>query len=249
MTWDLLASVVSIVVINVVLSGDNALVIGMASRRLAPRQRRWAIILGGAGAIVLRVLFTAAAVYLLKVPFLQAAGGVLLTWIAFRLLHEDESESEIVAKDSLIASVQTIILADLVMSLDNILAIGGAANGSLELMILGLVLSMPPILFGSSLLARLMNRYPWLTVLGSVVLAITAARMIVDDRLVEKRIHGEMAEIALISLSILLTLVVVVPNWLHRRAVQREKAAGVEGQERDEAVTGARHQADRPIKG
>lgn len=222
MTWHLVASVFSIVVIDVVLSGDNALVIGMASHRLVARQRRWAIILGGAGAIVLRVLFTAAAVLLLDVPFLEGIGGLLLTWIAYKLLR-DESEGgrPVQAKESLFAAVQTIVLADVVMSLDNILAVGGAAHGSFELLIFGLLLSMPLILFGSSLIARLMNRYPWLTIVGSVVLTVTAARMIVDDRLIAGALGEEMHSFALLGLAIVLTLVVLVPTLRRRRAVQR----------------------------
>ena len=221
MTWNLLASIFSIVVIDIVLSGDNALVIGMASHRLVARQRRWAIIFGGAGAIVLRMMFTAAAVILLDVPFLQAIGGLVLTWIAYKLLREEsESAREVQAKDSLAAAIRTIVLADVVMSLDNILAVGGAAHGSFELLIFGLLLSMPLILFGSSVIARLMNRFAWLTVVGSVVLTITAARMIADDRLVARVLGEEMHVFALLGLAVLLSLVVLVPTFMRRRAAQ-----------------------------
>ena len=227
MTLNLLASVLSIVVINIVLSGDNALVIGMASHQLLPRQRRWAIILGGAGAIVLRIMFTAVAVLLLGVPFLEGIGGLVLAWIAYRLLRaETENDRQIPANESLVAAVRTIIVADVVMSLDNILAIGGAAHGSVELLILGLVLSMPLILLGSSLLARLMNRFPWLTIVGSVVLTITAARMVVDDPIVADALHGWMHDVVMVALSILLTLAVLVPTIVQRRTAWR--ANGVE---------------------
>lgn len=223
MSWNLIASILSIVVINIVLSGDNALVIGMASHRLLPRQRRWAIVLGGAGAIVLRIGFTAVAVLLLGVPFLEGVGGLVLTWIAYRLLRdEDEGARQIDATESLLTAVRTIIVADLVMSLDNILAIGGAAHGSIELLILGLVLSMPLILVGSSLLARLMNRFPWLTILGSVVLTITAARMVVDDPIVVAAVTGAAHLALLVALATVMTLAVLVPTLRRRRDARRD---------------------------
>lgn len=227
MAWNLVVSVLSIVVIDVVLSGDNALVIGMASHRLTPRLRRWAIIFGGAGAISLRVLFTIAAVFLLAVPFLQAVGGLLLTGIAFRLLSQEDAEGPAIqATDSLIGAVQTIVLADVVMSIDNILAVGGAAHGSIELLIFGLLLSMPLILFGSSLIATLMNRLPWLVTVGAVVLSITAARMIVDDRIVANAIPHGWHPVALGGLAAVLTLAVVGPVLLRRlRAQGRDRAA------------------------
>lgn len=224
MSVDLVARVLSIVIIDLVLSGDNALVIAMASHRLPPRQRRWAIIFGGAGAIGLRILFTALAVYLLVVPFLQAIGGVLLTWIAYKLLRQEtEEEVHIEAKDSLIAAVQTIIVADAVMSLDNILAVGGAAHGSVELLLFGLLLSMPLLLFGSSLIARLMNRLPWLTLVGAMVLTVTAARMIVDDRIVDEVIGEEMHSFALLALAVVLTLIVMIPTFIRRRRAGRRE--------------------------
>ena len=153
MTVELLTKILSIIVINVVLSGDNALVIGMASRTLAPRQRRMAIILGGAGAIILRIIFTAIAAFFLHIPLLEAAGGVVLIYIAYQLLNEESDAGNVEAGESLISAVRTIIVADVVMSLDNMLAIGGAAGGSIELLLFGLGLSMPFILLGSNYLA------------------------------------------------------------------------------------------------
>lgn len=220
MTVALLTKIVSIIIINVVLSGDNALVIGMASRTLAPRQRRMAIILGGAGAIVLRVIFTAVAAFFLEVPFLEALGGVVLIWIAYKLLSNESNAHNVKAGDSLIMAVRTIVVADVVMSLDNMLAIGGASGGSIELLLFGLGLSMPLILLGSNFLARLLNRFPWLMIFGSGVLAITAARMIADDRLVSSAV-GERATLPfMVGLSVVGVIVVLVPNllrWRHQR--------------------------------
>lgn len=218
MTLELLGSILSIVIIDLALSGDNALVIGMAAHRLEPRQRRWAIIVGGAGAIVLRVIFTIAAALLLKIPLLEALGGLALTWIAYKLLHEEQEEvSAIEAKESFLSSVQTIIFADLVMSLDNMLAVGGASHGSLELLLFGLLLSMPLLLLGSSLIARMLSRFPWLMIIGSAVLTITAARMIVDDEIVEHRIPEGFHLPVLIALAVLLTVVMLIPVVLQRR--------------------------------
>lgn len=242
MTWALLVALATIVVINIFLSGDNALVIGMAAHRLPPRQRRWAIILGGAGAIVLCISFTALAVFLLHIPFLEAGGGVLLTWIAYKLLRDDEGGHEVTAAESLIESVRTILLADVVMSFDNILAIAGASHGNYALMVVGLLISMPIVLFGSSLLARLMNRFPWLPYFGSVILAITAARMIINDPAIADRLHGEEQPAALVSLAILLVLVVLVPTLLrHRRA--RDASTAVEP-----SPVAAARQVDNPIE-
>lgn len=229
MNWNPLASILSIVVIDLVLSGDNALVIGMASHRLPARQRRWAIILGGAGAVGLRVLFTALAVFLLVVPFLQAAGGVLLTWIAYKLLREEtHGDPHIEAQDTLIDSIKTIIMADAVMSLDNILAVGGAAHGSLALLLFGLGLSMPLLLFGSSLIARLMNRMPWLILIGVGVLTLTAARMIADDRIVERQIPSSLHLPLLIGLAVGLSALVFIPAIVRWRRARRVRDAGDE---------------------
>jgi|SRR6185437_497609 len=217
MSLDLLTQIVSIIFINVILSGDNALVIGMASRTLAPQQRRMAIILGGAGAIVLRIIFTAVAAIFLQVPFLEALGGVILIWIAYKLLNDNAEEKEIAASESLVAAVRTIIVADVVMSLDNMLAIGGAAHGSIELLLFGLGLSMPFILLGSNYLARLLNRFPWLMIGGSGVLAVTAARMIVDDKLVDGAISESVHLPIFVLLSVVGVAIVLVPMFVHSR--------------------------------
>lgn len=183
-------AVLSIVVINLVLSGDNAVVIGMASRRLARTQQRQAMLLGALGAIVLRVLFTIAAAVLLDIPLLSALGGVLLIWIAFRLIREEDAGPEVNAGKTLFEAVYTIVLADLVMSLDNILAVAGAAHGDIPLLVFGLLLSMPIILFGSGLVAAMMNRLPWLVYAGSAVLAYTAAGMILDEPMLARYLPG-----------------------------------------------------------
>lgn len=225
MCWEsmagLIASLLGIILINVVLSGDNALVIGMAARNLQPRQRRWAILAGGAAAIVLRVIFTFVAVLLLRVPLLEALGGLLLVWIAYKLLSEGE-EAEVVGSESILGAVWTIVFADMVMSLDNMLAVAGAANGSDWLVFFGLVLSMPLILFGATLIARLLNRFSWLMIVGSAVLTITAANMVVSDEIVGKAVEG-WHELALAGLAAGFTLLVLAPTLVRWRRLRLER--------------------------
>ncbi|HET7036073.1 MAG TPA: YjbE family putative metal transport protein [Thermomicrobiaceae bacterium] len=216
-----LVSLLGIILINIVLSGDNALVIGMAARNLQPRQRRWAILAGGAAAIVLRVIFTFVAVLLLRVPLLEALGGLLLVWIAFKLLREGE-EAEVAGKESILGAVWTIVFADMVMSLDNMLAVAGAANGSDLLVFIGLLLSMPLILFGATLIARLLNRYSWLMIVGSAVLTITAANMVVSDEVVGTWVAG-WHDLALAGLAAGFTVLVLAPTLLRWRRIRLER--------------------------
>ena len=189
MDWEIVSRVLSIVLLDLVLSGDNAVVIGMATRSLPSEQRRRAIVFGGAGAVVLRIIFTAVAALLLGVPLLMAAGGLLLLWIASKLVRgggEAEHHTGGAEKSGMLDAIRTIILADVVMSLDNMLAVGGAAHGSLLLLLFGLALSIPILLLGSGLVARLMNRLPWLVWLGAAILVWTAIGMILHDPLVER---------------------------------------------------------------
>lgn len=181
---DLLTRIVGIVIIDLVLSGDNAVVIGLAARRLSPENRRRAIIFGGVGAVVLRVIFTALAALLLSVPLLQAGGGLMLLWIAYKLVKPHGGDERVGESDTLVQAVRTIILANVVMSLDNILAVGGAAHGDLWLLLFGLAFSIPVLLLGSELVARLLGRHPLLVYVGVFVLILTAVGMIVEDAVV-----------------------------------------------------------------
>ncbi|MCO5176108.1 MAG: TerC family protein [Thermomicrobiales bacterium] len=212
MELDFITKVLSIIAIDLVLSGDNAVVIAMASRRLPAEQRKKAIILGGGGAVVLRILFTIGAALLLGVPLLQAIGGLLLVYIAIKLVKPSGAEhSDIRASDSLGAAVRTIILADVVMSLDNMLAVGGAAHGHIGLLIFGLMLSIPILLFGSSFIARMIDRYPWLNLVGAAILVHTAMEMFFKDKYVRDIIHMERPlELGVI---LLIVLAVVALGW------------------------------------
>ncbi|CAN5629723.1 TerC family protein [soil metagenome] len=190
MDLELLSKIGAIVLIDLVLSGDNAVVIGMAARALPLASRRRAIMLGGIGAVALRVFFTIIAALLLDVPLLQAVGAFLLLAIAFKLVRPVSHDAHVTEASSLRSAVKTIILADAVMSLDNVLAVGGAAHGDLYLLIFGLALSIPILLFGSALVARLMSRLPILVYIGSVVLVVTSVRMFFHDRIVSEIYHA-----------------------------------------------------------
>jgi len=172
----------AIVLIDLTLSGDNAVVIGMAAHRLPEHQRRVAIVVGATLAIVLRVGLTAMAAWLLGIPFLKLGGGVLLAYIAFKLLKKEEEAHEgSAASESLREAVQTIVVADFVMSLDNILSVAAAAGGSVALLIFGLVLSMAVMMFAGSVVAATLDRFWWLAYAGSAVIAWIAGEMILTD--------------------------------------------------------------------
>jgi YjbE family integral membrane protein len=203
-----LTAILSIIIIDLVLSGDNAVVIGMAARSLSVENRRKAIVFGGAGAIGLRILFTALATVLLGIPYLQAIGGALLFYIAYKLLRpQGDGHGEIKEAGSLREAIQTIILADVVMSLDNILAVAGAAHGNIRLLMFGLLLSIPIILFGSELVARLLGRFPALLYLGAFVLVHAAVAMVLQDASFADRFHADLWQELALSLAITAAIV------------------------------------------
>ncbi|GAB2703113.1 TerC family protein [Paenibacillus thermoaerophilus] len=176
----------TIMLINIVLSGDNAVVIAMASKNLPAEQRRQAAWWGAFGAVALRLVLTVAAVYLLRIPYIQGIGSVLLLYIAVKLLLDDGGDPEKVKQATTLgAAIGTIILADIVMSLDNVLAIAAAARGDTAVIILGIALSVPIIVWGSTLVSRLLDRFPLLMVLGAAVLGYTAGEMFVSDERLE----------------------------------------------------------------
>lgn len=186
-----LSAVLSIIMINLILSGDNAVVIALASRNLPGNLRNKAIFWGTFGAVVVRVILTIAILWLMKIPFMQLFGGILLVWIAYKLLAEEENhdETNIKGSKSLLRAIQTIIVADLVMSLDNVLAIAAAAQGHIPLIIVGIAISIPIMVFGSTLIMKLMERFPIIIQVGVAILAYTAGEMILDD----KKVHDWIA--------------------------------------------------------
>jgi len=182
------AQLAQIMLINLILSGDNAVVIALAVNKLEPKQKKWGIILGSGLAVVLRIILTGFAVYLLTIPFLKIVGGVLILWIAVKLFAEGHEEN-VEAAGSLKAAVWTILVADLVMSIDNVLAVAGAANGGMVLIIIGLVTSIPIVIFGSALLSALMQRFPIIITIGAAILGKVGGEMIITDAWVHKTFH------------------------------------------------------------
>ncbi|WP_442597127.1 TerC family protein [Neobacillus sp. D3-1R] len=180
---ELLLGLLQIILINIVLSGDNAVVIALACRNLDVKYQKKAIFFGSFGAIALRIILTFVAVYLLKIPFLNFIGGVLLLWIAIKLL-KGEDEEDIKASSNLMGAIKTIIFADLIMSLDNVVAVAGAAHGNMLLIIIGLAISIPLIIWGSQLLMAIMGRFPIIVILGAALLGYTAGEMMLSDKAV-----------------------------------------------------------------
>ncbi len=170
-----------ILMINLVLSGDNAVVIAMASKNLPARQRSQAIWWGAVGAVGLRCVLTFVAVILLRIPFIQAVGGLLLLWIAFKLLYENEDHVGIRAETSIWRAIQVILVADFVMSLDNVLAIAALANGDIAIIVIGIAISIPIVVWGSNVIAIWLHRFPVLVLLGAAILAFTAGEMLLRD--------------------------------------------------------------------
>ncbi|MBO8165016.1 MAG: TerC family protein [Brevibacillus sp.] len=171
-----------IILIDLVLSSDNSVVIGMACRGLPPEQRRRAVIYGALGAVLLRIGLTGMAAWMLNIPWIKAVGGLLLLVIAVKLVREHEGDLTGVRYSKTMGqAVKTVVLADFVMSLDNVLAVAGAAHGDVSLVIFGLGLSIPLLMWGSTLVARLIDRYPFLLYVGAFVLVHTAFRMCIED--------------------------------------------------------------------
>ena len=179
----LLSPVLQIIWIDIVLSGDNAVVIGLACRSLQPKQRRLGIVLGTGAAVILRALLTIVVVEVLALPMVRLIGGLFLFWIAIKLALEDHGKKEIDTAESVFAAVQIIVIADLVMSLDNVMAIAAAANGSILLVVFGLALSVPLIIFGSTLLLTLFTRFPLLVWAGAALLGYVGGQLIGSERL------------------------------------------------------------------
>lgn len=171
----------SLVIIDLVLAGDNAIVIGLAARKLPKNQQKKAIIWGTVGAIIIRATATIMVVWLLMIPGLRLIGGILLVWIAYKLLTE-ESGHDIKAGASFWGAIKTIIVADALMGLDNVLAVAGAANGHPLLVILGLLISIPIVVWGSTIILKWMERFPVIITIGAGVLAFTASRMITEEK-------------------------------------------------------------------
>jgi len=216
----------AIIVANILLSGDNAVVIAMAARSLPPHQQKKAVFWGSAAAIVMRIVLTIAAVQLLTLPYLKLIGGALLIWIGVQLLVDSEEEGEVQSHGTLGAAVRTILIADLVMSLDNVIAVAGAAARApeayrLPLLIIGLVLSIPLIIVGSTLLMKVMDRFPIIITLGAALLGFLAGEMFVSDPATTAWFTANFPDAGVYVGLLCALLVVVLGKWLQKRAETR----------------------------
>ncbi len=217
-------AIAKIVWIDVLLSGDNAVVIALAARKLPPARQRQAVLLGSAGAIVLRVLLVFFAVALLTLPYVKLAGALLLLWIGVQLLRGDDEHRDIDAAGNLFAAVRTILVADFVMSLDNVLAVAAVAgtappSARLLVLLLGLGLTIPLIMFGSTLLLRLIGRFPLIVTAGAALLGFVAGEMAAGDPVV----IGRLPQVGSSALGLCGAIVVVIVG---RALARRPAAAG-----------------------
>ena len=207
-----------IIVINILLSGDNAVVIALACRNLPSGQRRWGIFWGAIGAIVLRIILTFFAVSLLKLPWLKIVGGIALVWIGIKLIAAEESDDvEVKGSEQLLSAVWTVIVADVVMSIDNVLGVAAAAKGSLLLLVFGLVISIPLIIAGAQLVMKAIERYPVLIVAGGGLLGFIAGELIIDDTAISAWVDAKAPWLDWIAPIVGIALVVGPAKWLQAR--------------------------------
>ena len=231
--WIGLAKIIGV---NIILSGDNAVVIALAARSLPAKQQKQAVIWGSLAAIVLRVLLTLFAVALLQLPWLKLVGSLLLFWIGVKLLIPEDDEADIAASDQLLSAIKTILIADLVMSLDNVIAVAAAAGGSVTLLILGLGISIPLVIFGATLLLKLMERFPIIITIGAGLIGWVAGEMLVADIALEGWLTGLGVQypqkghpmVGGVGLEILAGIVGIVIVVALGTLLARRKAAGAE---------------------
>ena len=218
----------AIVVLDLTLAGDNALVIALAVRTLPPRQQFMGRLWGTFGALALRLAFIAIISAILEIPFVQAGGGLLLLWIAWKLVRQDEGGPDDVRHGtSLWESVWIIVVADAVMSLDNVLGVAAAAHGDFLLVVFGVGLSLPLVVWGSGILARLMNRFPWIVWVGGGILGFVAGEMILRDRVVGERLGEDLVEALHYPVPGVLGVVLTTLGWWFARARGEAEPADV----------------------
>ena len=225
-----------IIGVNIILSGDNAVVIALAARSLPEKQQKQAVIWGSAAAIVMRVILTLFAVALLQLPWLKLVGSLLLFWIGVKLLIPEDDNEDIPASDQLISAIKTILIADLVMSLDNVIAVAAAAGGSVMLLIIGLAISIPLVIYGATLLLKLMERFPVIITIGAALIGWVAGEMLVADVALEgwlgslgvqyEQGHPRVGGFSLEILAGIVGIVIVVALGT---LLARRKSAAVEG--------------------
>jgi len=210
-----IVALLSIVVIDIVLGGDNAVLIALASKALPPDQRKKAMFWGVAGAVGIRAALTCVALYVLKIPLLQFTGGILLAWIAIKLLSEERKVRYETGK-SLAEAIKIIIVADAIMGIDNVIAIAGAAHGSVLMVLLGLAISVPVIMWGSTFILRFMDRYPFIMYLGAGVLAWTAGQMMAEDKVIYRELGAGIPYFEILVPVLILVIVMAIGYYRSR---------------------------------
>ena len=225
MPGEFFSALAAIVLIDLVLAGDNAIVIALAARNLPRALQRKAVVWGTVGAVAVRATLTGAVLWLLEVPGLMLAGGALLAWIAYRLLVGEEARAghAVAPASGFWSALRTIVVADAVMGLDNVLAVAGAAGGSLLLVVLGLAISVPIVVWGSTLILRFVERHPSILYAGGAVLAWTSARMMTGEPFVKEQLAalpGASALLHLVTIAGVLGLA-----WAQNRAQSRRAAS------------------------
>jgi YjbE family integral membrane protein len=214
----------AIIWVNIILSGDNAVVIALAARSLPEKQQKQAVMWGAGAAVVMRIVLTIVAVELLKLSFLKIVGSILLMWIAVKLLIPEEGgEEDIKSSNNLFAAIKTILIADLVMSLDNVIAVAAAAKGSELLLMLGLGISIPLVVFGASMLLKLMERYPVIITIGAAILGLVSGEMVITDPVLIHWVEEHAKWLHWIAPATGAVLVVVIGKTLARRMEKRHK--------------------------
>ena len=216
-------ALLKIIGVNIILSGDNAVVIALAARSLPPRQQKQAIFWGAGAAIVLRIILTLFAVALLALPWLKLIGSVLLLWIGVKLLVPEDDDPGVTASDNMMIAIRTILIADLVMSLDNVIGVAAAAGGSVVLLVAGLAISIPIVIFGATLLVKIMDRFPIIVVIGAGLIGFVAGEMAWEDVALTVWTSPYPASVKYVPAVIFAILVVVLGRWLARRAQENRK--------------------------
>lgn len=219
-----LAALLKIILIDIILSGDNAVVIAMATRNLPKELQNKAIFWGTAGAVILRIAFAAIIVYLLQIPYVNLIGGALLLWIAYKVLVEEEADADIKAHNSLFHAIRTIIIADAVMSLDNVVAVAGAAHGHIGMIALGVLISIPIMIFGSKIIVKAMEKFPWIAYVGAGILSWTAAEMILKDKSLNNLIDLPHGAISYVIIAIVTVIILAAGYFKNQRNVKESES-------------------------
>ena len=217
-------ALLQIIGVNIVLSGDNAVVIALAARSLPPKQQKQAVLWGSGAAVAMRIVLTIVAVELLRLPYLKLVGAALLLWIGIQLLlpEEEEADGHGTANTGMVSAIRTILIADLVMSLDNVIAVAAAAKGDLTLLVLGLLISIPMVIFGSTLLMKFMERWPIIITIGGALLGWVAGEMAISDPAVKDWVDANAGWLHYVAPALGAGAVVAIGKWFASRSAEHE---------------------------